>query len=287
MNFENQLKILIDRFLTPIDDPTSRLFYLNFIFVIVFIIIWMLLTHQSISRLTFRKIFLQKKYWWNRSTRVDYKIYLLNSVLKVFLFIPLLDISFFVGSYTFKILQSLNDNFDPLKTTTLHIFIFSVAYFVFDDFLRFVHHYGMHKVPFLWKLHKVHHSARILTPVTLYRAHPLESALATLRNSLGLGVTTGLFVFLFQSQLQMTTILGINFMGFMFNFLGSNLRHSHIPISFGKLEYLFISPKQHQIHHSTNPLYFDSNFGVSLSIWDQIFKCFHSSKDVKNLRFGL
>lgn len=287
MTFQNQLQIFIERFLTPVDDPTSRLFYLNFVFVIVFILIWLRLSHQSINRASLQKIFLNKKYWWNKSTKKDYKIYLLNSILKIFLFIPLLDISFLIGSHSFKVLQSINESFIPLKTTTIHILIFSIAYFIFDDFLRFIHHYSMHKIPLLWKLHKVHHSARILTPITLYRAHPLESAIATLRNSIALGVSTGFFVYVFQAQLQMTTILGINFMGFLFNFLGSNLRHSHIPISFGKLEYLFISPHQHQIHHSTDPVHYDSNFGVSLSVWDQLFKCFHLSKNVKNLRFGL
>lgn len=111
--------------------------------------------------------------------------------------------------------------------------------------------------------------------------------MATLRNSLSLGLITALYVYLFQSQLTMTTILGINFFGFTFNLLGANLRHSHVPISFGPVERVFISPKQHQIHHSKQVEHFDKNLGVSLSVWDQMFGTYVSSQGVKKLRFGL
>jgi len=54
------------------------------------------------------------------------------------------------------------------------------------------------------------------------------------------------------------------------------------------LERIFISPKQHQIHHSTNPKHFDSNFGVSLSLWDGLIGTRYYSKDSQEkLRFGL
>lgn len=285
-----QIQTWVDRFLTPIDDPTSRIFYLNFVFVFIFVIAWAIYTRQNISIHFLKKIFLQKKYWWNRSTRKDYSLYILNSVLKMALFIPFLDFSFQMALGFVQLMNSLELPINPLAKNNLNILLFSAFFFVFDDFLRFIHHYLMHKIPFLWSIHQTHHSAKILTPITLYRTHPVESAIATIRNSLSIGISTGVFVYLFQSQISFLTILGVHFMGFLFNFLGSNLRHSHIPISFGKIEKIFISPLQHQIHHSTNPEHFDSNFGVSLSIWDQLFGCCLYSKDISNsqkLRFGL
>ena len=285
-----QIQTWVDRFLTPIDDPTSRIFYLNFVFVVIFVIAWGIYTRQNISIPFLKKIFFQKKYWWNRSTRKDYNLYVLNSVLKIALFIPFLDFSFQIALGFVRIMNSLELQLNPLAKSNFNILVFSVFFFVFDDFLRFIHHYLMHKIPFLWSIHQTHHSAKILTPITLYRTHPIESAIATVRNSLSIGISTGVFVYLFQSQVSFLTILGVHFMGFLFNFLGSNLRHSHIPISFGKIEKIFISPLQHQIHHSTDPEHFDSNFGVSLSIWDQLFDCCLYSKDITNskkLRFGL
>lgn len=286
------LNDLIDRFLVPIDDPTSRLFHLNLVFSMAFVLIWVAyIKKKKLSQILrwryLKHLFFSKNFWWNPSSRFDYKIYALNSVLKIFIFIPFLDVTFNISMGLIRALENIKPEYEALPTTTFNIFIFTLVFFIFDDFVRFIHHYGMHRIPWLWKFHSTHHSATTLTPITLYRTHPVESAIATLRNSLSLGLATGTFVFLFQSQLTMTTLLGVNFFGFAFNLLGSNLRHSHISFSFGPVERIFISPKQHQIHHSTDPEHFDSNFGVSLSVWDQLFKSYIPSQNVKKLRFGL
>ena len=67
----------------------------------------------------------------------------------------------------------------------------------------------------------------------------------------------------------------------------ANLRHSHVYIGFGYLEHIFISPAQHQIHHSRNKIHFDQNFGSCLSIWDKAFKSWRASANTKVSRFGL
>lgn len=291
--FKYGLKDWVDRFLTPVDDPGSRLFHLNLIISILFILGWVIYANQGMAfkeaAHRTKKLIFSKRYWWNRSTKVDYQIYLFNSVLKLFLFIPFLDFSFRFSQWTIKGLLAVNDHeMIGLPATTLNLFLFTVAAFVFDDFLRFAHHLLMHRVPWLWRLHAAHHSAKVLTPISLYRLHPLESAMATVRNSLGTGVAIGTFIFLFESRFTLLTVFGVNFFGFTFNFLASNLRHSHIPLSFGPLEKVFISPKQHQVHHSNNPAHYDKNFGVSLSIWDRLCGSLIYSKDVpKALRFGL
>lgn len=285
----------LDRFLVPVDDPGSRLFHVNILMSFVFILVWIFITQKnsraSVYTLSkkFQKLVFRKKYWWNTSTKIDYQIYFLNSLFKIFLFIPFLDFSFKISKLTILFLLKANQH-QPvsLSASYFNLLLFSVFAFVFDDFLRFFHHLMMHKIPILWKLHKTHHSAKILTPLSLYRIHPLESAMATVRNSLSTGVSIGLFIFLFNSQFSIVTVFGINLFGFLFNFLGSNLRHSHIPVSFGWLEWIFISPKQHQIHHSTNPLYYDKNFGVSLTLWDGLLGSLVRSQAVEGkLSFGL
>lgn len=283
----------LDRFLVPIDDPGSRLFYLNILVTLIFMVLWFYFSLRQrnftqLRRSLVRSVF-NKKYWWNRSTKLDYKIYFLNSILKIFLFVPFLDFTFRISSWTAKNLLPLNGyEMMKLPVSSLNVFLFTIGAFFFDDLLRFIHHWAMHRVPFLWELHKTHHSARVLTPVTLYRTHPLESAMATVRNSISTGVAVGLFIFLFNSRFSLFTVFSVNVFGFAFNLLGSNLRHSHVPISFGFLENIFISPKQHQIHHSSNPQHFNKNYGVSLSLWDGIIgsRCFSSSVHEK-LRFGV
>lgn len=240
----------------------------------------------SLPRLS-RYLF-NKDYWFNSSTWVDYKIYLLNSLLKTFLFFPFLDISFSVSSKVVKMLSLSFSSTGAIPASATMLFIFSLFSFVFDDFCRFAHHLAMHKVPFLWRFHKLHHSATVLTPITLYRIHPIESAMATVRNSISWGCSLGVFMFFFASDFQFLSLLGINIFAFMFNILGSNLRHSHIPVSFGVFEIFFISPAQHQIHHSSAPEYFNKNFGVALSIWDSLLGSkVYSLKKKQRLQFGI
>jgi len=293
LNFSQIFSQWIDRFLTPIDDPGSRLFHVNLLMSFMFIAWWVVLSTKKRGVLDIwhhtRRLVFRKRYWWNRSTKVDYQIYFFNSFLKILLFVPFLDFSYRFSQMTIKLLLPFNGR-DTMNVpaTTLNILLFTIAAFVFDDFLRFFHHVLMHKIPFLWKLHKTHHSARVLTPISLYRIHPLESAMATVRNSFSTGVSLGFFIFFFSGNFSLFTVFGVNFFGFAFNFLASNLRHSHIDLSFGPLERIFISPKQHQIHHSTRPEHFDRNFGVSLAIWDHLLGSLVRSKSVNyKLRFGL
>src|SRR5690606_8932304 len=120
--------------------------------------------------------------------------------------------------------------------------------------------------------HKVHHSAQVLTPFTVHRVHPVESLLFTLRGSLVTGVTTGVFFFLFRDRAVQYDILGANAVGIVFNATLANLRHSHVWISFGPaLERVFISPAQHQLHHSLAASDYDRNYGSALAVWDWAF----------------
>ncbi len=278
----------VDLILLPVDEPGSRLFYWNALSSLFLIFIWLAFFSYSgwqkhpgsrpkiKVRPYFRdlirkasRLVLNKKYWWNPSTRIDYALYFFNGALKVFLFVPLLDISFGIAESVSWTLYKVFAKSPDLELTKVAMLGMSIAAFVWDDFLRFGHHRLMHRIPWLWRLHRVHHSATVLTPITLFRVHPLESALAVLRNSLSLGVMTGLFIYLFSARFTVLTVFGINMFGFLFNFLGANLRHSHIAFSFGPwLENFFISPAQHQLHHLQHPTLQRNNFGVSLAIWD-------------------
>jgi sterol desaturase/sphingolipid hydroxylase (fatty acid hydroxylase superfamily) len=165
--------------------------------------------------------------------------------------------------------------------------IFTIFTFLIDDFSRFFTHYIFHKVPFLWRFHRVHHSAEVLTPITLHRSHPVESVIMFFRNILTYSISTAIFIYLYRTQLSGYEILGVNALGLSFNFALSNLRHSHVPVKFGALESIFISPYQHQLHHSNSPEHFNKNYGICLSIWDKLFGSLLKSKGQKIKAFGL
>lgn len=277
----------------PVDDPGSRLFYLNILMTLALMVVFYILkgakSPEQILRSLKRDVF-NKKYWWNRSTKKDYKIYFLNSVLKVLIFIPFLDISYTIATKSARFLVDANGGeFLGLPHSSFYLLGFTIFAFAFDDFARFFVHWLTHRFDWLWKIHETHHSARVLTPITLFRSHPLEAAISTLRNAFTMGLSTGIFIFVFEAPMSVFTLLGINVFGFVFNLLGSNLRHSQIPLDFGVLEKVFISPRMHQIHHSVKKHHWDKNMGVSLSIWDQMFGTVMYSKEVKSeiLRFGL
>lgn len=281
----------MQKLLFQFDEPTSRLYHVNIIssLILVALVLWIGSRRQdhSWSQLIKKWVF-RKRYWWNHSTRQDYLIYLLNALFKSFLFLPLFEGSFQVSQAVIRFLVRFSDGeLLALPVTTGVLVAFTFATFVWDDFLRFFQHWLMHRIPALWEFHKLHHSARVLTPVTLYRSHPVESIVAILRNSLSLGTALGVFIYLFGSNFSLWTLLGINGFGFIFNLVGANLRHSHIPLSFGPLERLLISPIQHQIHHSKRVEHYDKNFGVSLAVWDWLFGSLVFSRDAGRLTFGL
>ena len=128
---------------------------------------------------------------------------------------------------------------------------FTIFQFTLDDLSKYVIHRFMHKFPILWSIHKVHHSATTLTPMTVFRTHPLEGIIFSLRSATTQAISISVFIFLFGNNVSLLAILGVNVFVFLFNILGSNLRHSHIGIRYWKwVEYVFISPAQHQLHHS-------------------------------------
>ena len=79
------------------------------------------------------------------------------------------------------------------------------------------------------------------------------------------------FLFFFGAKAELVTVLGANAILFVFNTLGSNLRHSHVWITYGPVfERFLISPAQHQIHHSQHARDHGRNFGAVLALWDWV-----------------
>ena len=165
--------------------------------------------------------------------------------------------------------------------------LFTLVFFLVDDASRFGLHWLLHKVPALWYLHRVHHSATSLTPITLYRVHTLEMALYFIRSLVVVSLVTGLFIYLFQGRITGWDLIGVNIFAFLFNLLGANLRHSPVNIHFGVFERWLVSPAQHQIHHSSDVDHLDKNFGSALSIWDRWAGTWVPGREARNLTYGL
>ena len=81
---------------------------------------------------------------------------------------------------------------------------------------------------------------------------------------------------------------GTNLLLIIFYLFGYNLRHSHVWLSYGPFfSRIFISPAQHQIHHSSSPAHFDKNLGFMFAFWDGLFGTLYIPKKKENIIFGL
>ena len=233
---------------------------------------------------------LSAKVWWSTSARADYLLVLINKLLMILIAPALLTQTVLAtGLFGFYFSQF---GMPPAAGSLLPDWgvaaAFTLTLFLLDDFARYLVHRVMHEVPALWAFHKVHHSARTLTPLTVMRTHPVEGVLFALRSALVQGVAIGSFLYLFGSQVDLVTVLGVNVAVFVFNVLGSNLRHSHVQLWYPKVvEHLLISPAQHQIHHSTAPRHFDKNYGAVLALWDWLGGSLHLSEPGADIRFGV
>jgi sterol desaturase/sphingolipid hydroxylase (fatty acid hydroxylase superfamily) len=232
------------------------------------------------------------KIWSHSSSFTDIKCLFINNWLSFFIFSYIIYDAKFVliwlahGLDLMTDLKGVGQDSPQWLVTTLY----TVVLFLVTDFSRFILHYALHRFHFLWRFHKVHHSAEVLTPLTVYRAHPIEMLLYRVRSILVVGVVSGVFYFLFLGKMRIWDILGVSGLGFLFNFFGSNLRHSQVWLGFGKLEYIFISPAQHQMHHNKDVAYSRRNIGSCLAFWDQLFGTFRLSvkmEQCKRSDFGL
>lgn len=283
---------LISDFLQPLFEefanPQKRIFVGYLASAVLLALIWLCIAERASAKTAIKKIF-DKNVWLSTSSLADFKIILVNRVVMSGTAAALIS-QITISTFLYKLLhgqtliEPLALHFTSAGTVAV---LFTVCFFVIDDFSRFYVHRLMHRIPVLWAFHQVHHSAETMTPFTIFRTHPIEGLIFALRTSVVQGIVISIFLFLFGSKVDLITVFGASAGVVIFHSLGSNLRHSHIKIRYPRaIELFFISPGQHQIHHSTEKRHFDKNFGVALAVWDLIFGSLSHSESQTH-RFGL
>lgn len=144
--------------------------------------------------------------------------------------------------------------------------------FVIKDFINFNTHRLLHRVPFLWEFHKVHHSVEQMGFAAHLRYHWMENVVyATIQyiplSMIGFGIQDFFIVHIFATAI-------------------GHFNHSNINVPLGPFKYIFNNPQMHIWHHSKelpeNHRY-GMNYGISLSIWDYIFRTNyipHTGRDI-------
>jgi len=148
--------------------------------------------------------------------------------------------------------------------------------FVLRDFMQWTIHRMYHHVNWMWEFHKVHHSTRQMGFAALLRYHWMENILyRTLEYiplaMIGFSITDFFIVHIF------TLVIG-------------QLSHSNLNIPLGPFKYIFNGPQMHLWHHvkdmpTGHPNGF--NYGITLSLWDYLFKTNYWPSDDENLPVGL
>ncbi len=135
-------------------------------------------------------------------------------------------------------------------------------------------HRVFHTQPFLWRLHKFHHSQTSFTGLSNYRAHPAEIVLSGYFNAFALAL-----LFPFTNEYA-------KFYGY-FIFVMGIFTHSNLRTNLGFLEKVLVSPIAHKVHHSLNPRHLDKNFGFAFSFWDVLYGTYQHVEVADSLEIGL
>ncbi len=170
----------------------------------------------------------------------------------------------------------------------ISVVLFALALSMASDFGYFLFHWAAHKFPPLWAIHKLHHSAEVMTPLTAARVHPLERLIMGPAMALTTGLVIGPMLYFYAGKTDVPTIFGMDMFAVLFFVLGHNLHHSHVWLYFGPLVgRLIVSPAQHQIHHSSLPQHLDRNYAEHWAIWDTLFGTLYLPNGRETLTLGL
>ena len=149
--------------------------------------------------------------------------------------------------------------------------------FIVKDLTTYIIHRFEHAINFLWAGHSVHHSAEHLSVLTLLRNSPLSEQFANMVSAVPLAI----FGASFESFILVVLL----------NQLQHYFNHTHLQWDWGFIgRWILVSPKHHQIHHSTDKKHQDKNFGSSLIIWDRIFGTYYEPKmdtSLENFTVGI
>lgn len=146
------------------------------------------------------------------------------------------------------------------------------------SFLDFLYHYASHRVPVLWRIHKIHHSDHVVDATTAFRQHPLATLLVA-----GLGAAACAILGLAPHGVAAFAVIAL---------AADLIQHAALPFP-GQLDlwlrrYVMV-PSLHRIHHSDHAAETDRNYGRELVLWDRLFGTYleRPLRDAACFRSGL
>jgi sterol desaturase/sphingolipid hydroxylase (fatty acid hydroxylase superfamily) len=161
-------------------------------------------------------------------------------------------------------------------TLNLRLSIAATLGFLILDLAIYAQHVVFHRVPWLWRLHRMHHADLDIDVSTGLRFHPFE-ILISVAIKIAVVMAFGIppvAVILFEVVLNAT----------------SQFSHSNVRMPFGLdriLRLIVVTPDMHRVHHSVDRAETDSNFGFNLPWWDRLFRTYADATVPRRQRHSL
>ncbi len=150
-----------------------------------------------------------------------------------------------------------------------------LAVLIFELIAQYFVHVLLHRIPWMWKLHMIHHSDTHLDATSGTRHHPGDFALREVFALIAVVITGAPIAFYFFYRI--CTV-------FFTYFTHSNIA---LPRWLDKpLSYVFVTPNMHKFHHHYERPWTDTNYGSIFSVWDRLFGTFVYDDPLK-IRYGL
>ena len=175
--------------------------------------------------------------------------------------------------YTVK--WQLDKTLSIIDISTLPNLVQLLVFFILLDFVQWFTHILLHKYPLLWRFHKVHHSVKEMGFAAHLRYHWMEN--------------------IFYKPLKVFAVMLLGGFepeqAYIVHFIAitiGHINHSNVKITWGPLKYIFNNPVMHLYHHSYDlpEGKYGVNFGISLSLWDYIFKTNYVPEDSGTIELG-
>lgn len=151
-----------------------------------------------------------------------------------------------------------------------------LLFFIILDFVQWFTHVLLHRYEVLWRFHKVHHSVKEMGFAAHLRYHWMENILYKPLKTFGVMILGGFE----PEQAYIVHFVAIAI---------GHLNHANVKITWGPLKYIFNNPVMHLYHHvkalPENHRH-GINFGISLSLWDYIFKTNYVPEDSGTIELG-
>lgn len=288
---------ILPHFLLPFKYPLfqdQRIYWLYLLTALGFAVavyFWLKPRSPDGKRLGLFQYLFPKSIYLHRSAMIDYVYFYINTLVQMALLFPLF---MGVSVVSSQFVRSTLDGWFVFGSGVIPgdhlgaIVFFTLLIALALDFAVFVAHYMQHKIPFLWEFHKTHHSAEVLTPLTVYRVHPVDNLLSMGLSGVLIGLLSGVYQYLSAGSGVAYNILGVNVVIIVFYLAAYNLRHSHVWLTYGAFwSNWFVSPAMHQIHHSSEEKHRDKNLGLMFSFWDRVVGTLYVPEKQETLHFGI